>query len=83
MIKSVRFDQLISLHECLTHIFATPKNLCCDGADHFASLFILLITKVCGGGLNLVVDGDTIKKHVLHGVKEELLGVEEGLTHVF
>ena len=81
LVKTVRFDQPLSLNEWLTHVIGTPKDLGCDVADHFASLFVLGVTKVSGGGLDVVVDGDTVEKHVLSSVNEEMNGVEEGITH--
>ena len=37
--------------------------------------------EVLVGLLDVIVDGDTIEKHVFHGVNDEFLGVAEGIAH--
>ena len=70
-----------SLDDAEIDELAAPKDGGADGSDLLASSLELASHEVGVSGLDVIVDGDTVEKHVLRGVDDKLLGVEEGVAH--
>ena len=70
-----------SLQDFLSHVVGAPKDRGSNGSVELASLLVLAGDEVCVGGLDVLPDRDTVEDNVVHGVNDELLGVEEGVAH--
>ena len=69
------------LDDAEIHEVAAPDHLSTDLSELLASGLPRASNEVLVSGLDVVVDRDTVEKHVLCRVDEELLGVEEGVAH--
>ena len=66
----------------MIHEVTAPEDGGADVSDLLASSLERAGNEVLVSGLDVIVDGYAVEKHVLGRVDEELLGVEEGISHV-
>ena len=62
-------------------VHSAPKDGSSDGSVLFASFLILAILHVLSSGLDVFVDLDTVVDDLFLSINNQLLRVEEGLTH--
>ena len=70
-----------SLQEDFGHVVGAPKDKSSDGSVLLASLHVLACLHVGTGGLDVLIDLDTVQDHVVLGIDDQVHGVEESLAH--